>query len=1009
MMYKIAINRPITVLMFFVALIIFGLISAFSMSVNLFPSVNVPIIKVSTKLSGDLKYIESKVTKEIENALSDIDGIKTISSSSFDNFTVTVMEFELDKDLEVAANDVRDRIGSLSLPAKPEVEKLNSEAGSVISLFVYSKNNDNIALMRAVNEKIKPKLQRISGVGKIDTVAYLEPQIRIKLEPALLQKYNLNALEIANLIKKQNFKQALGELENDKKNYIIKGYFEATSLKELEDIIVLPGLFLKDIAKIEQDLEDKKQIAIKDLQEGVLLEINKVSRYNALETISNVKNELSNLEKIAGKDIVIEAVYNKSENISKHLYQVIFDMFLGIILTVLIVYLFLRSISATLIACVAIPTSIISTFFLIDLMGYDLNRLTLIALTLSIGIFVDDAIVVIEHIAKKIDEKLPPLQAAYEGISEIGFSVLSISVVLLCVFVPIAYMHSIPGLFFNALGISVASGVVVSFLVAIFLIPSLSARFFSSKKSKFYYKSEPFFNSLEHRYEMLLGSILKHKAKFLLASFVVILLCFFLATRLGLDFLPMEDDSEFQVMIENRTDLSLEAMKVKSLKILQEIKADKRVEYAYLLVGYTDSMESKKAKIYVKLKELSKRDERQPKIVEEYRKKLSYSDLKIRVLDMPKFEGAGVDSPIQFLVLGDDLNEILKASSRAKELLAKNPNIVNIDDDANSTKEELAVFVDRQKATRLGVDLEYLAGVLSYSFSQLSVGNMDLGAFKDEIILSFDKDYKKDIESLKKIQIKNDKGQSLDLESVVSLVYQTNLASINRYNKSTSVKINASNTDISLGEVKKLILDNIDYILGDNSNLSYDFAGFIDLLDETVMGFVMSILLAFVLIYLVLAALYESLILPFVIMVSMPLAFAGTCLGLFLTGNNFSLFVLVAIILLFGMVGKNAILLVDVANKKCKEGFNVDEALIIAGKSRLRAILMTSFAMICAMLPLALSRGSGYEGNSPMAIAVIFGLVSSTILTLLVVPTIFEFAYKLDVKIRKIYQREELK
>ena len=488
---------------------------------------------------------------------------------------------------------------------------------------------------------------------------------------------------------------------------------------------------------------------------------------------------------------------------------------------------------------------------------------------------------------------------------------------------------------------------------------------------------------------------------------MLIAACFFLATRLGLDFLPMEDDSEFQVLLENKEDLSLEAMKLKSLAILEQIKKDERVDYAYLLIGYTEAKESKKAKIYVKLKELSKRDKRQPAIVEEYRQRLNSSDLKVRVLDMPKFEGAGVDSPVQFLVLGDDLEELLQASARAKELLARNPAIVNIDDDANSTKEEVAIFVDRQKATRLGVDLEYLAGVLSYSFSQLSVGNMDLGAFKDEIIISFDKEYKKDLESLKKIKIKNNKAEVLDLESVVSIVYQSNLSSINRYNKSTSVKISASNTDISLGEVKKLILDNINYILGDKSGLSYDFAGFIDLLDETVAGFAMSILLAFVLIYLVLAALYESLILPFVIMISMPLAFAGTCLGLFISANNFSLFVLVAIILLFGMVGKNAILLVDVANKKCKEGFSVDEALIIAGKARLRAILMTSFAMICAMLPLALSRGSGYEGNSPMAIAVIFGLLSSTALTLLVVPTIFEFAYKLDVKLRKIYERKE--
>ncbi|ECW7654953.1 efflux RND transporter permease subunit [Campylobacter coli] len=1004
-MFKLAINRPITMLMFFLALMLFGMISALSMSVNLFPNVSIPLIKITSKVNGDLKFVESKITKEIENALSEIDGVKTITSATYDNFSVSVVEFKLGKNLEVAANDVRDKIGTLSLPTKPEIEKISSDSGSAISLFVYSK--DKLNLMREINDKIKPFLQRIDGVGKIEAKGFLEPQIRIELKPNELEKYNLNALEIANIIKNQNFKQALGELDNKQNNYIIKGYFEATNLEELANLRIKTGVFLSDIAHISNLYEDEKQSAIYKNQEGVLLELGKITNYNTLEMVKNVKNALPNLEKQISNDISIEVLYDKSLNIHKHLSQVIFDMVLGIFLTLVIVFLFLRNLSATLIACIAIPTSIISTFFVIDLLGYDLNRLTFIALTLSIGIFIDDAIVVIENIAKKL-KSYPPLQAAFLGISEIGFSVLSISIVLLCVFIPISYMNSIPGLFFNALGISVASGIVISFLVSVLLIPSLSARFLNPKESKFYEKTEAFFEKMEQKYENLLYKILKNKAKFILATLIFVALSFALATRIGLDFLPMEDDSEIQVLLESKKDLSLEAMKEKSLHLLEKIQMDENIAYAFLLLAYDDAKDSTKAKIYIKLKSLEERKLRQNAIVNLYRQKFQDEDLKIKILELPKIEGAGIDDPVQFLILGEDLQSLKEAASRAKEILASNTRIVDINDNANMLKSEVALHINREKAKLLDVDPQYIAGILGYSFGQLSIGSMDRGNSKDDIILSFAPQFKKDIEALKRISIKNNQGLNLDLASVIDFTYSEDLKTINRYNKNRSVKITAGVNDLSLGAVQTLLLDNIDTILGKNTNLSYTFSGFINLLGETIQGFMMAVILAFVLIYLVLAALYESFILPLIIMITMPLAFGGTSIGLFITGHNFSLFVLIAIILLFGMVGKNAILLVDVANKKCHEGLDPDEALLIAGKSRLRAILMTTFAMIFAMLPLALSRGAGYEANSPMAIAVIFGLISSTLLTLLVVPALFKFCFKLDAKLRKIYEREKI-
>ncbi|AJC84906.1 efflux RND transporter permease subunit [Campylobacter peloridis] len=1004
-MYRFAINNPIAILMFFIALIIFGVFSIFSMPINLYPKVDIPLIKITTAANGDLKFIESKITKEIENAISNIQGIKNINSTSYNNFSISIVEFELGKNLEIAANDIRDKLSTINLPAKPTLEKISPDAGSVVSLFLSS--NDKLKLMRKIDNDIKPFLQKIAGVGVINDIAFLKPQVQINLSPNALQKYHINALDVAKIIQSHNFKQYLGEFENSKDNFTIKGYFEAQNLKELENIRIFSGVFLKDVANISYGLEDQKQLAMLDVKDGVLLELNKISGYNSLKVIKNIKNSLKALQKIAGNDIEIKIVYDKSQNILKHINQVIFDMVFGVILTLLIVYVFLRNISATILAFIVLPTSIISSFFLIDLLGYDINRLTIIALTLSIGIFIDDAIVIIESIAKKA-KTLPPLEASFEGIKEIGFSVLSISAVLLCVFIPIAYMNSVPGLFFNVLATSVASGVIISYLVSVFLIPTLSARFLNTSESTFYKKSEFLFTKLDLFYENLLYKILANKIKFILSTIIIIFLCFSLAPKIGLDFLPIEEDSQIQILLESKEDLSLEAMKIKSLKVYEDIKQDPNIAYAYLLIGYNDAKEIKKAKIYAKLKPLNERKFRQPKLISIFQEKLnSYKDLKIKVLELPKIEGAGIEDPVQIQILGDDLKLIKEAIDRMKEVFLKHEGFVTIDDNEGDLKEEIAITIHREKAAKLGINPQELAYVLAYSFGNLSVGSMDFKNFKDEIILSFDKKFKQNPSSLDLIEIKNQNNENIKLSSIADFSYKKDLSSINRHNKTTSIKLTSSIENISLGDVRKIFESNLAYILGDN-NLSFAYSGFLDFLDDTISGFLFSISLGMILIYLILASLYSSLILPLIIMISMPLAFGGACFGIFITGNHFSLFVLVAIILLFGMVGKNAILLVDVANKKCDEGMEVEKALIYAGKSRLRAILMTTFAMIFSMLPLALSKGSGFEGNSPMAIAIIFGLISSTLLTLLVVPALFKFTYNLDKKIKKIYQRKKI-
>ncbi|MBT0879158.1 efflux RND transporter permease subunit [Campylobacter sp. 2018MI01] len=1003
-MLKIAINRPVTILMTFLGLLIFGVISIFTMPINLYPNVDIPLVKITTFANADLSYVESQITKKLENQISGVSQIKRISSKSFNNLSVIVVEFELGKDLEIAVNDIREKISKMKLEYPPSVEKVSSDAGAVMSIFISSKDLSDKDLMQLIEDDLEGDFQRIKGVGEVKMVGYLKNNVKIDLNIDELNKYHINSLDVAKLIKMQNFKTFLGSIENEAKNITIKGYFDSNSVEELEQLRIAPGVFLKDVADISIGYTSKDSYAYFNGDNGVLIELKKITGQNSLEVAKNIKQALIGIQDYH-KNIDFSVVYDKSENITKHIYQVVFDMCLGVILTILIVFLFLRNISATIIASIAIPTSIISSFFLIDLFGYDLNRLTLIALTLSIGIFVDDAIVVIENISKKIKTEKNALYASYEGIKDIAFSVFSISIVLLCVFIPISFMNSISGLFFNTLGMSVAFGVIISFLVCVFLVPTISARFLNVKESKFHDNTEKYFTRLEQWYENTLDTILEYKKIFIGIIFILCALSFSLAPKIGLDFLPMEDDSELQVQIESKKDVSIDIMETKSLEVLKQIKENKNVDYAYLLVGYDDAKDRKKSKIYVKLKPLDERTERQKEVVSNLRDSLSLKEFKIKVLEIPKFEGAGIDEPVQFVLLGDDFPSLVSASRRAKNILSELKGVVDISDDIDAYADVLAIYIDKEKARKLNVNTQELAGIIQTSFAHANVGVLDGLKDSKDIFIQLEKVSKEDMKSLEKIQIRTMDNNVISLLNVVNIKLIKDSSSINRLNKTRSVKITAGVDRVSLDEVKTKLETNMSKIM-QNTGLRYTFTGFIDLLEETIIGFIMVMILSFLLIYLVLAALYESFIVPFVIMITMPLAFAGACIGLYLTGNTFSLFVLVALILLFGMVGKNAILLIDVANKLCDSGVGVKEALKIAGKSRIRAILMTTIAMIFAMLPLAISHGAGYESNSPMAVAVISGLISSTILTLFAIPAIYEVCYKLDRKLKRIYKRD---
>lgn len=986
--------------------IVFGLMSYTTMPVNLFPNVDFPVVTVQTTYNGaDASTVETKVTDKLEEAISGIDGIDKLMSTSYEGFSAVTVQFELFKNIDEATNDVRDKIGSVILPnevEKPIVKKLGA-SGVVINLFIATKTGDVTALMRMSDEKIKPILQRIKGVGEVNIIGYQDREIRIFVDPFKLNKYGLTALDVQNIVTAQNINQGTGKLINNEQETIIKVKADAISVVDLQALVLKPGVKLKDVARVEDGLSDSSSYSTYNGNQGVMLEIKKISGENVLNIIKGVKEVMPRLELIAGAEYTLQLLQDQSDKIMVNIDNVTFDLIYGSILAIMIVFFFLRNATATIVSALAIPTSIIGTFAIIDWMGYDLNKLTLIGLTLAIGIFIDDAIVVIENITKKMEAGMEPFEASFEGIKEVSFSILAISSVLLAVFVPVAFMDGIVGMFFNSFAMTVAAGVVLSYLVAVMFIPTVGARVLSAKQSKFFHLTEPFFVRLDKTYVAILKPLIHFK--WITIAVTVGLLVASTKLSTGMDFVPMEDNSELQVFAKAQVGTSLEEMKKKMKPMLKEMEGDKNIEYSVLSIGYNSAKEIHKAKIYAKLKPVSQRSMSQEDVVQKYTDVFKpIKDMVVTVEEVAPFDTGASNAPVQIVVTGPDLEVLNQTTQKLMDLLKETKGVVSIDRDYESGKPEIKIDILRENAQRSGVSANEIAGILSSAYSSdRAISYFEENGREFDITLRFEDKYRKNIDDIKKLQVKNSDGEFVSLEGLISFEAHTGNSSINRYDRERKVMVTSGIYETSLDVVMKVVDEKIGEILP--TGYHYRYTGDIENMADTNAAFGAAVVLAIILIYLILAALYESIIQPFIIMVAMPLSLTGVIVALYLTGNNFSLFVMIGIILLLGMVGKNAILVVDFANQAIKEGKEVNKAILEAGEKRLRPILMTTFAMIGAMLPLAFGTGAGHEMNAPMALAIIGGLISSTILTLLVVPSIYRIMYPMDAWLRKWYEK----
>ncbi len=1010
-MYKLAINRPITTLMYVVTLFIFGLMSFKSMPSALFPNVDFPIVTVQTVYPGaEATTMESQVTDKIEEAISRIGGVDSVTSTSSEGVSVVMVKFFLERDIDEATNDVRDKVSAVILPkdAKtPLVSKLDIGGASVINVFLTAKNDTIQNLMVFADEKVKPKLQKINGVGAINIIGYKDREIKIYPNPDLLNKFGITVDELNKIVATENVKISGGKLISATQEFTLKTKADALSIEELKNIKIKDNLRLKDIAKVEDALSDSKSYASYNGVEGVMLEVQKISGTNTIDIVQKVKDVLPELETLAGDKYEVKSLNDTSPFIIASLEHVKFDLIYGSLLAVLIIFLFLRNLTITLVSALSIPASIFGTFALMNYMGFELNKMTLIGLTLAIGIIIDDAIVVIENIYKKMEVGMDKFDAAVEGTKEMAFTILAISAMLLAVFIPVSFMSGIVGKFFESFAMTVGFAVVISYSVALSFIPSLSARTLHKGESSFYNLTEPIFKGLEKMYEWTLKLVLRFK----IVTLIVVFLGFFgslsLFPKIGMYFIPKEDKAEFEIQLKANASVSLEEMIKKSKAVESMVQKNKDVLYTTLSVGYNASQEKHIAVIYVKLTDRKDRHLKQEQIVQNFRGELeSYKkDLFITAAAIPNIKGTGVSVPYQIVLKSDSFDDLKVATKNLTDYLKQKKGFVDVDTNLDDGKPQIDINILRVNANRLGISASQIASVLATAFSSdLEISYFEEKGKQYNITLRFDDKNRVSLEDIKKIQLRTNSGELVYLDGLVTFTNSTALATINHFDRQRQVIVYADLFGLDLGGAVAYTKEGIDKLLP--PSVSYRFTGFAEEMVKTGQAFGAAIGLSVILMFIILAILYESLIQPVIIMMALPLSIVGVMLALFLSGQQFSLFVMIGFMLLMGMVGKNAVLLVDFANSAMDRGKSADEALIEAGEKRLRPILMTTIAMIFAMLPLALGTGLGSENNAPMAISIIGGLLSSMVLTLLVVPVMYRLINPLDRWLRNFYEKK---
>jgi len=1007
----ISVKRPIFALMMTVGLIVFGIYSYPKVGVELFPSVEFPIVTVVVTYPGaDPASMETKVAKPIEDAVSSIGGIRTLRSVNLDSVTQLIIEFELSVNGDKATQEVRDRIaGAQMLLPKgidpPKVQKFDIGAAPIMSVALSGPANMSPReLTDLADDVVKERLQRVGGVANIDIVGGRDREIHVQLDPAKLAARNLTPGDVAAALQGQNLELPAGHIVEGKQELVVttKGAFD--DLEEIASAPIVEGtgptVRVRDVATVLDDMEEKRSHASLDGNPAVALVVQKTSGANTVKVANGLKAEMKAIEQqLADKGVKMAVLGDFAPYIERSFEEVQFDLLLGAVLAILIVMVFLRDWRATFISALALPTSVIASVWFINLMGFTFNQMTMLALSLSIGLLIDDAIVVIENIHRHLEGGKSPLRAAREATAEIGLAVLATTLSIIAVFVPVALMQGIVGRFFRQFGMTVAVAVAVSLFVSFTLTPMLSSRMLKVSHGRPNAVSrgiESVLRLIERIYKRILEFALHNRAVTLVVAAVLLAGSCMLAGKVKQEFLPPEDRSTLSVAVELPTGSSLDT----TTQILEVLAADVRanapgVENTFVTVGGGTQGKTNAGKIQVNMVRPHARPFKQQDLMEWLRRR--YAPLKAKNLTIIVNEvsevGGGDDSgwgsqPVQYNLRSNDMDKLIASAEALKTELAKLPGFVDVGMSYRGGKPQIEITPDREAAAQLGVPVAQIATTLRALVAKDKVTDFKEGVDLYDVKLTVPAEVERTLTSLSNLTVKSVTGEQIPLSSVVKIDRGLGAAQIDRQAKTRQITV-VSNLapGIALGDASPQLEKLADKVVP--KDVVRETSGMGQFMQESFGYMFAALILAIILVYMILAAQFESLIHPFTIMLSLPLAVVGAFGALFLAGQTLSIFSMIGLIMLMGLVTKNAILLVDYANHQKEQGLSTHDALLLAGPVRLRPILMTTSAMILGMLPVALALGEGGEQRAPMAVVVIGGLITSTMLTLVVVPVVY--------------------
>ncbi len=1008
-MHKLAelcVRRPVFATMLVLALTVVGVFAYFGLNVDLLPKVDFPTVSVTIANPGaSAEDVETEITKRIEDAVNTISGIDELRSTSVEGLSRVMITFNLEKNGDVAAQEVRDKV-SITQPDLPEtakapvIQKIDLDAQPIIQIAV-SAPRPLRDVTEIADKRIKQRLENIPGVGQVELVGGLKREIRVWVDPEKMRAYNLSVADVANALRNQDIELPAGSVTEGARELTVRTLGRVLDARQFNEIsIISRGPYvvkLKDIGHAEDSTEEPETAARLNAQPAVTLVVQKQSGTNTVNTAHEVKARLAELQKTLPQDIKIQLVNDQSVFIEAAVRTIQHHLIEGSLFAALIIFVFLANWRTTLIAAIAIPTSIVSTFALMGAMGFTLNQITMLALTLMVGIVIDDAIIVLENIYRFIEEKgMRPFIAAMEGTKEIGLAVMATTLSLLAVFLPIGFMGGIVGRFMSSFGFTASFAIAVSLLVSFTLTPMLSSRFIkvpppgTAKKTS---KQSPLFRFLDGHYTRMLEWALAHRKTMVAVSVIVILSIVPLFMVVGKSFTPVDDRSEFQVTLRAPEGTSLAATTTIAERIARDIRALPYVTDTLTSVGSGSDQAVNSASIYVKLTPIGTRN-------------LSQQDLMIRARDILRnypqdlrtavglannsAGGTGwANYDIQFAVTGPDLDKLAFYSQQLAEKMKTIPKVVDVDTSLVYGKPELRVEIDRQRAADLGVRVSDVAQALNTLIAGTVVSNFPSGGELYDVRLRAAQQFRTNTAALNQLIIASSKVGSVTLDQVVRVKPGTAPSSIDRLNRQRQVSINAnvlpggSQADV-LAKVKQFAED-----LHMEPGYGTATAGQSKELGRTAYYFVLAIALTFIFMYMVLAAQFESFLHPLTIMISLPLAIPFGIFSLWATGQTVNVFSGLGLLLLFGIVKKNAILQIDHTNGLRAKGMDRHEAIVQANRDRLRPILMTTMALVAGMLPLVFSSGSGAATNRSIGVLVVGGQSLCLLLTLLAVPVFY--------------------